>query len=354
MSQLSFDGFGAEEKKVSPAPVAPKIESWYKGRALSHSSMSMYKTCPQRWKFRYIDKTPEKPKSFFSFGKSVHGGLEFLFEKTSALIPPIEAVLEYYKNTWIREGYETASQERWFFQEGERILRGFYIKHKDDLKKVLQVELNFTVDIEGVPVTGFIDRIDELPNKKLSILDYKTGKAFDKSRVRIDPQLTLYQMAVTQVLGREVESVGLYHLNSLTPLIVPAHSKAQEAQIKTTVVEVAKGITEAKFDPKPDSLGHCQWCDYVQICPAFSGKKKPVGAVSDAGIKESVDRLGKLLDRLDELDKEKMMLTNEISSFVKLNGVQEVLGKFYRARVEVVAPHQEAQLKIELLNKEIL
>ena len=59
----------------------------YFNKPLSHSSTSMYLDCPQRFKFRYIDKIPEKPKSFFSFGKSVHAGLEFLFEKLAGPLP---------------------------------------------------------------------------------------------------------------------------------------------------------------------------------------------------------------------------------------------------------------------------
>src|SRR5262249_53578480 len=155
-------------------------------------SVGMYRACPQRWKFRYIDKVPEKPRSFFSFGKSVHTGLEFLFEKSTEPRPSLDDVLTHYKLNWLREGYETSAQEKWFFQEGERILRGFYAKHANDLNNVFQVEYKFTVDIDGVPVTGYIDRIDSTLKGGLAVVDYKTGKAFDKSRVRIDPQLTLY------------------------------------------------------------------------------------------------------------------------------------------------------------------
>jgi CRISPR/Cas system-associated exonuclease Cas4 (RecB family) len=59
----------------------------------------------------------------------------------------------------------------------------------------------------------------------------------------------------------------------LTPLTVPAHSQKLQDEVKTQVVSAAKGITAEKFDPKPDEKGHCQWCDYMQVCPAFQGKK---------------------------------------------------------------------------------
>jgi RecB family exonuclease len=287
MSQLTFDDFldgsasaktsadkSATPKSINAVSPDAKKESWYKGRVLSHSSISLYKQCPQKWKFRYIDKIPEKPKSFFSFGKSVHAGLEFLFEKIGQVTAPsLEELLAYYKSGWLREGYETPEQEKWYFLEGDRILRGFYAKHATQVSQIIQVEFKFTIQVEGVPVTGYIDRIDATPRGNLHIVDYKTGKAFDKARVRSDPQLTLYQMACRELLQKEVDFVTLYHLNSLTPLTVPAHSQKLQDEVKTQVVSAAKGITAEKFDPKPDEKGHCQWCDYMQVCPAFQGKK---------------------------------------------------------------------------------
>lgn len=330
MSQLTFDG-SIEPQKSAP----PKKESWYQGRTLSHSSVNLYKTCPQKWKFRYIDKIQEKPKSFFSFGKSVHAALEYLFSKFPDHVLPLEDVLAYYKENWIQEGYESPSQAKWFFQEGDRILRGFYSKHHEDFKKVFRIEFKFNFDIDGVPMTGFIDRIDELPSGKLSILDYKTGRAFDKSRVRNEPQLTLYQMAARDLLGKDVETVGLYHLNSLTPLVVPAHSKGMENKVRQSVLESAKGINENVFDPKPDPSGHCKWCDYIQICPAFSGKKSglSIEGIAKVSVKEDVDRLGELEEKMMEINEEREGLKKSLGIHFKQTGKQSAEGYSYKVEI---------------------
>jgi len=256
VSQLSFGDMLSEKKKEEP---------WFKGRPLSHSSISTYQLCPQKWKFRYIDKIPQKPRSYFSFGKSVHSALEFFFSKIHNILPSSEDVLVNYKANWIREGYETAAQEKWFYNEGERILKGFVVKHQNVFSQVKEVEYKFTIEVEGVPLLGYIDRIDETPDNKLIIVDYKTGKAFDKSRVRSDPQLTLYQMAVKESFGKPVEKLTFYHLNSLTPITVLPHSEEKEKAFSQVVLQSARGITEKKYDPNPDEKGHCRWCDYLQV-----------------------------------------------------------------------------------------
>lgn len=330
MSQLSFDGFSSDASKVDAVASIEIKPSWYKGRVLSHSSINLYQTCPQKWKFRYIDKVPEKPKSFFSFGKSVHATLEFLFEKGKEK-PLVEDVLSHYKTNWLSEGYETPAQEKWFYQEGERILRGFYAKHHSEIDRIFEIEFKFTIDVEGVPVTGFIDRIDKAPNGGLAILDYKTGKAFDKSRVRNDAQLTLYQMAVRKLLNKPVESVTLYHLNSLTPLTVPAHSQKMESDLAISIVNVGKAIQEEKFSPVVNEKGHCQWCDYQQICPAFSGKKlgKTVSILEEKALAQKVDRFAKLDDKIKELAAERELLGKELNRSMKENGKTELSGEYF-------------------------
>jgi putative RecB family exonuclease len=46
--------------------------------ALSYSSYSTYLECPLRWKFLYIDRLPEVPRGYFTFGRVVHSVLEEL------------------------------------------------------------------------------------------------------------------------------------------------------------------------------------------------------------------------------------------------------------------------------------
>ncbi|MBV9080733.1 MAG: PD-(D/E)XK nuclease family protein [Elusimicrobia bacterium] len=334
MSQLSFDGF--EINAAPAAPIAPTVEpaSWYKGRVLSHSSISTYRSCPQKWKFRYIDKVPEKPRSFFSFGKSVHAGLEFLFSREKSVPPTLEELLERYRTGWLREGYESAAQEKWFFQEGERILRGFFAKHKQEHARVLDVELKFTVVIEGVTVMGYIDRIDEGPKGGLAIVDYKTGKAFDKARVKSDPQLTLYQIACAEIFGRPVESVTLYHLNSLTALTVPAHPASLEAELKSSVLEAARGINDGRFDARPDERGVCQYCDYAQICPALAAKKREAPGRTADPLAPLADRFGKLDARISELEAERDALSAELKTRLSAGGVGEACGEHFTVEMK--------------------
>lgn len=305
-------------------------------RPLSHSSISLYLECPQKYKFKYIDKLPEKPKSFFSFGRSVHSALEFFYNVTALPAPTLEQVLAHYKENWVREGYKSEEEEKQYLAEGDRILRDFYKKHITEFVPPFFAEYRFDLKVDGVPVTGFVDRIDKVGKDRIAIIDYKTGKAFGGDRVRTDAQLTMYQMACEELLGLQVESLTFYHLNSLTPVKGEPHSQEQVRELKTRIVTVADSIESGLFEPKPEER-KCQWCDYKTLCPTYSNdgflpapKRLPETPVlMDGDLAALVDRYGQLMDQAVELKVEAEKVASTIVETLKEKGWVRAFGAFY-------------------------
>ncbi len=237
-------------------------------RPLSHSSISLYNECPQKYKFKYIDKIPEKPRHFFSFGQSVHLALEFFYGVKEPVPPPLADLLKNYKEVWVSAGYKDPGQEMEYFAEGKRILQEFHLKHSKDFHVPFFVEYAFTFEVEGVPVTGRVDRVDKLPDGRLSVLDYKTGKKLATGRLEIDAQLTMYQFACESLLGAEVGELVFYHLPTLKQHRATRRGPALVDELKGRIVTTAESITKEKFEPRPDEAV-CRWCDYKPICPIF-------------------------------------------------------------------------------------
>lgn len=236
-------------------------------KPLSYSSMSLFLECPQKYKFRYIDKIPQKPRHFFSFGTSMHEALEFFYSPPGDVPLSLAGLIEYYQAHWISEGYEQPGQEAEYKARGESILTDFYAKHITNFKLPFFTEYKFDLLVAGVPVTGYIDRIDRVGDK-IAILDYKTGKPLAKDRLDTDNQLTMYQLACEELLGMKVESLTFYHLNSCTPFTTSPRSKETIQILRDQVVSVANLISQQAFVPTP-SERKCGWCDYKSLCPAY-------------------------------------------------------------------------------------
>ncbi|MBI2069900.1 MAG: PD-(D/E)XK nuclease family protein [Elusimicrobia bacterium] len=242
-------------------------------RALSFSSINLYKECPQRFKFRYVDGIKEAPKSYFSFGQSVHKALEFLY-RSQLMAPSLEEILHYFETNWVRGGYASEKEEKLQFAEGSRIVRAFYAKHIADWQPAFATEYSFNHHFDGVEVTGKIDRIDKLPTGELHVMDYKTGKSFAYWRPRQDEQLTLYQLATEAAFGLPVARLTLYHLPTLNPISVERHPDTLVRGLRKEIIQVKSSIDKKIFDPKPEER-KCLRCDYRPICPAWGNNDRP-------------------------------------------------------------------------------
>jgi RecB family exonuclease len=310
---------------------------------LSHSSISTYRDCPQKWKLKYVDKLPEKPRHFFSFGKSVHDALEYFYAVQALPPKPLEDVLRHYRENWISEGYANAAQEEEYKAEGERILGDYHRKHYDTFRIPYFTEYAFTFDVDGVPVRGFVDRVDKVGEDRIAILDYKTGKAIPASRAEQDQQLTMYQMACEELLGKTVETLTLYHLPSQKALTVPRHGKELVQGLRAQVVEVAGAIGREVFDPKPEER-KCSWCDFKPHCPVFKhlypgAPVSPAAAAAEAAPKPGTDKaLAKLVDKVgkaaEDLEKRRQALEElkaELAQALKEKGFVKAFGSAFEA-----------------------
>ncbi|MBI5622942.1 MAG: PD-(D/E)XK nuclease family protein [Elusimicrobia bacterium] len=312
-------------------------------RPLSHSAISMYVECPKRWWFRYVEKVPEKPRHFFSFGRSMHSAVEFFYGVPCPPPPSVEELLRAYKSEWVSEGYRDKAQEATYFEEGKAILIAFYHKHAKDFAVPLKVEHEFSAVVEGVPVTGKIDRVDELPDGRLAILDYKTGKELARNRAADDPQLTMYQLGCELEFGREVGRVAFYHLPTLEVQESGRHAASKVESLKRRISETARSIMNDRFDPAPEER-KCLWCDYKPLCPVFRHQFPVSLAVAeeaaqapepdgDEKLSGLVDRYGEALARAAALDLELGELRSSIAELFRKKGYSRAFGRKFEAVV---------------------
>lgn len=311
-------------------------------RPLSHSSIHMYLECPQKWHFKYVDRLPEKPRHFFSFGQSVHSALEYFYGQQTLTPPGLAEVLAFFEKNWKAQGYKDAAQEAAYKAEGRQILGDFHRIHVPVYKPPFFVEYSFNLKVDGVAVTGKVDRIDKLENGKLAIVDYKTGKAFDLDRVKQDAQLTMYQMACEERLGLQVESLTFYHLPSQTPLTTAPHEPALVEKLRKTIVKVADSIQKGAHEPKPEEY-KCRWCDFKPHCPVFRHQyvaHEPPAAegaalapekTDDDRLAELVDRFGRMKEEVHELEATLEDVREEIVELLKKKGYLRAFGADYEA-----------------------
>jgi putative RecB family exonuclease len=308
---------------------------------LSYSGFRAYTECPLRWKFLYVDHLPETPRGYFSFGRSIHAALEqfsapLIVGGSRAKLGPsqrtlldftgpsergelplpmtLEQLLEVYRQTWVSEGYLSSEDERRYFDLGSDLLKRFYPLFLSAPPRILAVEQHLEAEVDGIPIHGFVDRIDETPKGGLEVLDYKTSKELSWRDARESDQLTLYQILVERNEGRDVEALTLYHMRTLSPLRTPRREAGELGDLSSRLGEVADGIRSENYEPRPGS--YCARCDFRSRCPEW--REVPA---------EERDQVQTMVDRYAELQKKEEGVRQEMEAVAaELHAASERLG----------------------------
>jgi putative RecB family exonuclease len=305
-------------------------------RPLSFTQISLYRTCPLSYRLQYIDGLRPKEKSYFSFGTTMHSCVEYFFRVNSPPPPSLEALLRYYEQNWLSQGYATREEEAGYKEYGRDILKRFWEIHSADFRLPVALERSFYLDIEGIKLRGFIDRVDKLDSGGLSVIDYKTNKElFTADYLAGDLQLTIYQMAAEQTWKLPVERLTLYHLRSNTACTCLPRDQQELEQTRKLVLEVAENIAQGNFPAVESQL--CP-CDFPEHCPYYrhlylTTSPRPTRQELLPGIAaiDAVERYAGLQAQIKELQARLEEARQAIIEYCQKEGLNRVFGTEFEA-----------------------
>ncbi len=309
-------------------------------RPLSYSQISQYINCPLSYKLRYIDGLQPKAKWYFSFGSTLHQCAERFYKVQVPPPPTLEKLLIFYEDNWVSQGYESAEQEDSYRQYGREILSEFWRINSQNYRIPIAVEYNFKLDIGGVKLGGFIDRVDKLETGGLSIIDYKSNKEiFTKEDLQKNLQLTLYQLAADQLWLFPVEKLCLYHLRTNSLCSCEARNKKQLDDARRIVLDVAENIERAVFPARENSF--CP-CDFPEHCPYYrqkyitEGTQEKEEEKAGINIPETVERYVSTQNSINELKTRLEEIREIITNYCQDNNLNRVFGKEYAITCKLV------------------
>ena len=249
-------------------------------RSLSPSRAGDFKTCPQLFKFRAIDKIPTPPTVYQARGTTAHLALERLFALPADERTP-ERLYDLFRTSWVElkpgefaDLFSDEAEERaWGIESLEILARYFALEDPARLEPRAR-EMDMTETIGHMTIRGILDRMEEGPDG-LIITDYKTGKA-PPERYAISAffALKIYALLIRIREGVTPVSLKLMYLGGdkgPTVYEIPvndAQLDAMERHLEALWSAIERAIERETFPPRPGPL--CNWCSYRDICPAFA------------------------------------------------------------------------------------
>lgn len=249
--------------------------------ALSPSRASDYKQCPLLYRFRAIDRLPE-PKTVAQVkGTLVHAVLEEMhgLEREERTYP---AAVKMIKPAWEKmcaedaEMLELVSEDQAydFLVEARSLVRGYFEMENPQGFDAKAVEMYVnTVLPNGVPVRGFIDRVDEAPTGEVRVVDYKTGKKpIPRFSQDAQFQMRFYALVYWRLFGVIPSQLRLMYLKVFDSMfLTPTQVELEyfERDLADLWSKIEGDGKSGVFRPKTSKL--CNWCSFQELCPAFDG-----------------------------------------------------------------------------------
>jgi len=313
----------------------------------SHSKLSTFEQCRQKYKFRYVDGIRVPGQSVEAFlGSIVHEVLELLYEDVRhTKVPALEEVLRGYRERWerqwsddvfiVREGY-TAEH---YFDMGAGFIRDYYARHHPfDQGRILGLETQNFLDLgDGIRFHVRIDRLMDEGGGVFSVNDYKTNRSLPgQDEIDSDRQLAAYSIWVRERFFDAVRVRLVWHYLAHDRHLESERSLEQLQELRDQIRAVIREIEGClSFPPRTSTL--CDWCEYKDICPAWTHElkvskleEKEFG--EDDGVK-LVDRLAELEEQNRELDGEIANVREDLAAYARQYGITAVAGTTAKATI---------------------
>ncbi len=256
-----------EERGETPEPTAvPPREPLQ----LSFRRLEDYETCPLKYRFLHdLSVEPILTSDHrVNFGSAVHQSVAFaLGGRARGESPSFEEMIEVFRRAWRSEGYRSEEHERRRFEQGRDALQAFYEREVAAGPAPTEVERHFRVKLQGVVVTGSIDRIDEGPDSVV-LIDYKTSEIDDPSeaddKAEESLQLLVYALAYQELNGHAPDRLELrYVLTGEVGTTTPSEARLEKTRAR--IRSIADSIRAGNFEARP-SERTCSICACRPIC----------------------------------------------------------------------------------------
>jgi putative RecB family exonuclease len=253
---------------------------------VSWSALSTFRTCPLKYKFRYVDGLPEESVSAaLVFGSGIHAAIEEHFQAILAgdPMPDVDKLMFAYRSAWLPHDpdviqFGSKDTRQTLDDLAARMLRAFLASPVAGVNgRVLGVEEEIRgVLVEGMPdLYGRVDLLTE-DSDTLTVTDIKTsrGKWSDEQVEDSGEQLLLYSKLASEISpGKKVMTRFLVLTKTKEPVIEEHVREVEPGNVNRVLAgaeRVWRAIESGVFYPAPSAMA-CAGCGYRAACRAWGG-----------------------------------------------------------------------------------
>ena len=264
---------------------------------MSATRMQMYLTC--RWKYwcNYVLHLPRKPNPSFKLGLAVHeslataGDIWKMQEKFTD--KDIIKIKDVYNKTAAREGIADTN----IYHDGLSMVMSRVNNFANGTVLTIEDRFRVTTD-EGVMLTGAMDKVEEIDENTILVVDYKTSKYYETAQeLKADIQLSVYDVVASIKYPNYRRIIlSLDYLRS-EPVYTYRTTEERKGFMEYMLAIYAEMLKLKKEKCVPTLNDMCNWCDFTDNCTAYQEvmagksfiKKRPEEYDNEELVKDYLD-----------------------------------------------------------------
>jgi DNA helicase II / ATP-dependent DNA helicase PcrA len=257
-----------------------------KNYKMSVTHLNKFLRCPLSFYFENIIRVPTARSESMGFGNAIHHALYNLFLNMSRskdkIFPDKEEFFDFFVQGM--KNHHSHFTEKEFARKlefGKELLPELYANYIEKWHKTVAVEYRINnAEVDGVPITGALDKI-EIDGNKVNVVDYKTGSP-DSGKKKLNPpdekeplggdywrQIVFYKILLDSDRSKNYEMIsgeidflqkdGKKQFSKVKIFVKPEDVNFVKQQIRDTY----KSIMNFEFR---NGCGEedCQWCNFVK------------------------------------------------------------------------------------------
>lgn len=250
---------------------------------LSYSALDSLLTCGERFRLERVLNVPQTPAWWFIGGSAFHTATEWWDKGEDTNLSSLwtraweeeceRSIPEGYDRSKVRAGGRATKanpdkeNEAWWMTNGPLMLAAYATWRADSGYTLIEsgVEVPFDIELGGVPVHGYVDRVFATPSGEPIVVDIKTGSRAPSATL----QLGVYSLGIEKVLGFR-PLLGAYYMSRKAELTQERSLRHYNPDTLGKWYSRAKRIIEGQlFIPHVTPL--CDTCSVATHCVAVGG-----------------------------------------------------------------------------------
>ncbi len=340
---------------------------------VSVSRLKLFDQCPLHFWFHYVEHAEpgESDREAALFGSLCHAVLEAIYrwvqEEEHEGVIPEEVIAEFFDQQWGASELTKIEHMR----DASSVIRSYFARNPDvNHWDILAVEHRFEIEINGVNVVGYFDRVDRDGADEIVVTDYKTNQMpFTRVELETDLQASIYTIVARRLWPWAKRIVFRFEMLRVD-MVQPTERSDEDLDLaERYIAALNRKIEDPGRDEWPGKTGPlCAWCEHRYHCEPFRRvcTEDPImHPVSEANLLEVSAERERLKRLLAPVEARKKALDRILSKHCGQDGDLELGQYTYRLikipRVEygpdvfeVLARHAGDDVSVEQVRERVI